>query len=110
MSPAAARSLLAALALLAPAGPARADTVSCYLRGGVAKDVSGCSRGGAWRTFVLTGSRTAATWTGHHQYRILLTLMGGAKVIVAKCYYWVFAAFFSPPPPTKRLMGLDGIM
>ena len=43
-------------------------------------------------------------------YRILLTLLGGAKVVVAKCYYWVFAAFFSPPPPTKRLMGLDGIM
>ena len=49
-----------------------------------------------------------------HQYRILLTLLGGAKVIVAKCYYWVFArvfaAFFSPTPPTKGLMGLGGII
>ena len=46
-----------------------------------------------------------ARWGVMHQYRILLTLMGGAKVIVAKCYYWVFAASSSPPPPTKRLMG-----
>lgn len=121
MSPAAARSLLAALALLAPAGPARADTVSCYLRGGVAKDVSGCSRGGAWRTFVLTGSRTAATWTGHDAVNCFdrhgsswgtgdLTLMTNRTYTLAACEVacksnpkcnavTVGPATVAPPPP-----------